>query len=158
MKYLKYYISTITILSAGYICTLGKFFPLVFFISFSSFIIFGDLFLKSDNKKHNYKFNFFLNFPIYLNLPLLLLFLMTVVFILGNSDANAFSIFFLEMLNIDLLHLRETIYFSDKIALVALTSLFIGIMGTVPGHEMSQGLCFQYYNQTILEYIASRLK
>ena len=27
-----------------------------------------------------------------------------------------------------------------------------------PGHEMSQGLCFQYYNQTILEYIASRLK
>jgi alkane 1-monooxygenase len=41
------------------------------------------------------------------------------------------------MLNIDLLHSRETIYFSDKIALVALTSLFIGIMGTVPGHEMS---------------------
>ena len=137
MKYLKYYISTITILSAGYICTLGKFFPLVFFISFSSFIIFGDLFLKSDNKKHNYKFNFFLNLPIYLNLPLLLVFLMTVVFILGNSDANAFSIFFLEMLNIDLLHLRQTIYFLDKIALVALTSLFIGIMGTVPGHEMS---------------------
>jgi len=137
MKYLKYYISTITILGAGYICTLGEFYPLVFFISFSSFIIFGDLLLKNDNKKHNYKFNFFLNLPIYLNLPLLLLFLMIVAFILGNSDANAFSIFFLEMLNIDLLDLRETIYFSDKIALVALTSLFIGIMGTVPGHEMS---------------------
>ena len=27
-----------------------------------------------------------------------------------------------------------------------------------PGHEMNQGLCFQYYNQLILEYIASRLK
>ncbi len=26
------------------------------------------------------------------------------------------------------------------------------------GHEMSQGLCFQYYNPEILEYIASRLK
>mgnify|MGYP007000144527 len=27
-----------------------------------------------------------------------------------------------------------------------------------PGHEMNQGLCFQYYNSTILKYIASRLK
>ena len=27
-----------------------------------------------------------------------------------------------------------------------------------PGHEMNQGLCFQYYNPVILEYIASRLK
>ena len=26
------------------------------------------------------------------------------------------------------------------------------------GHEMNQGLCFQYYNPEILEYIASRLK
>ena len=26
------------------------------------------------------------------------------------------------------------------------------------GHEMNQGLCFQYYNPTILEYIALRLK
>ena len=60
MKYLKYYISTITILSAGYICTLGKFFPLLYFISFSSFIIFGDLLLKDDNKIHNYKNNLFL--------------------------------------------------------------------------------------------------
>ena len=137
MKYLKYYISTITILSAGYICTLGEFFPLVFFISFSLFIIFGDLILKGDDKKHNYKYNLFLNLPIYLNLPLLILFLMTVVFILGNSDENVYSIFFLDILNIDLLHLRESIYFSDKIALIALTSLFIGIMGTVPGHELS---------------------
>jgi hypothetical protein len=26
------------------------------------------------------------------------------------------------------------------------------------GHDMDVGLCFQYYNPTILEYIASRLK
>ena len=26
-----------------------------------------------------------------------------------------------------------------------------------PGHEMNQGLCFQYYNPVILDYIASRL-
>jgi len=27
-----------------------------------------------------------------------------------------------------------------------------------PGHEMNQGLCFQYYNPIILDYIASRIK
>ena len=27
-----------------------------------------------------------------------------------------------------------------------------------PGHEMNQGLCFQYYNQVIIDYIASRIK
>ncbi len=27
-----------------------------------------------------------------------------------------------------------------------------------PGHEMNQGLCFQYYNPLILDYIASRIK
>ena len=27
-----------------------------------------------------------------------------------------------------------------------------------PGHEMNQGLCFQYYNTEILNFIASRLK
>ena len=26
------------------------------------------------------------------------------------------------------------------------------------GHEMNQGLCFQYYNPVILDYIASRIK
>lgn len=101
--------------------------------------------LKGDDKKHNYKYNLFLNLPIYLNLPLLILFLMTVVFILGNSDENVYSIFFLDILNIDLLHLRESIYFSDKIALIALTSLFIGIMGTVPGHELSHRILSFYY-------------
>jgi hypothetical protein len=137
MKYFKYYISTFTILSAAYICTLGKFFPLAFFIGFSSFIILGDLLLKNDDKKYDYKYTFFLNLPIYLNLPLLLLFLMIVVFVLGNSNSSAFSNFFLNILNIDLLHLKETISAYDKISLVALTSLFIGIMGTVPGHELS---------------------
>ncbi len=27
-----------------------------------------------------------------------------------------------------------------------------------PGHEMNQGLCFQYYNPVIIDYIASRIK
>ena len=39
MKYLKYYISTITLFAAMYVCTLGTYYPTIFFIGFSLFII-----------------------------------------------------------------------------------------------------------------------
>ena len=39
--------------------------------------------------------------------------------------------------NIDLVYMRESIKFIDKISLIAIVSLFIGIMGTVPGHELT---------------------
>ena len=41
-----------------------------------------------------------------------------------------------EYLNIDFNKVKESFYFMDKVSLVAISSLFIGIMGTVPGHEL----------------------
>ena len=137
MKYLKYLISTLTLISATYVCSLGAFYPLLYFIGFSLFIILGDLFLKQDDKIQEYRNVFWLDFPIYLNLPLLILFLMMVAFTFGENDSNLFSSFFLNYLNIDLVQFRDSILFIDKISLVALSGLFIGIMGTVPGHELS---------------------
>tara|TARA_Y100000588_G_scaffold290940_1_gene309904 strand:+ start:877 stop:1818 length:942 start_codon:yes stop_codon:yes gene_type:complete len=62
---------------------------------------------------------------------------MMVVFILGDSDSNIFSTFLLTSFNLDLLYARDSINTLDAIFLVALSGLFIGIMGTVPGHELS---------------------
>ncbi len=137
MKYLKYYISTITLLSAMYFCTQGPYYPTVFFIGFSLFIILGDFFLSRDNTERKYHKAFFLNLPIYINLPILIIYLMMVAFILGDSSPNLFSNFLLTSFSIDLFYVRETINTLDTIFLVALSGLFIGIMGTVPGHELS---------------------
>ena len=137
MKYLKYYISTITLFSAIYFCTRGSYYPTIFFIGFSLFIIFGDFFITKDNKERNFNNIFFLNLPIYINLPILIVYLMMVAFILGDSDANMFSNFFLTNFNLDLLQTRGVVNRLDAIFLVALSGLFIGIMGTVPGHELS---------------------
>ena len=120
-----------------YVCSLGAFYPLLYFIGFSLFIILGDLFLKQDDKIQEYRNVFWLDFPIYLNLPIVILFLMMVAFTFGENDSNLFSSFFLNYLNIDLVQFRDSILFIDKISLVALSGLFIGIMGTVPGHELS---------------------
>ena len=136
MKYLKYYISTVTLVVAIYVCTLGTNFPTIFFICFSMFIILGDILLSQDDIERTYKNTFLLNLPMYINLPLLLLFLFIVVFILGENSSNAFSSFLLTHLNIDIVYSRESINTLDSISLVALSGLFIGIMGTVSGHEL----------------------
>tara|TARA_Y100000758_G_scaffold34104_1_gene22369 strand:- start:3339 stop:4499 length:1161 start_codon:yes stop_codon:yes gene_type:complete len=136
MKYLKYYISTVTLVVAIYVCTLGTNFPTIFFIGFSMFIILGDILLSHDDHERTYKNTFLLNLPMYINLPLLLLFLFIVVFILGENSSNAFSSFLLTHLNIDIVYSRESINTLDSISLVALSGLFIGIMGTVSGHEL----------------------
>ena len=136
MKYLKYYISTVTLVVAIYVCTLGTNFPTIFFIGFSMFIILGDILLSHDDHERTYKNTFLLNLPMYINLPLLLLLLFIVVFILGENSSNAFSTFLLTHLNIDIVYSRESINTLDSISLVALSGLFIGIMGTVSGHEL----------------------
>ena len=136
MKYLKYYISTLTLVVAIYVCTLGTNFPTIFFIGFSMFIILGDILLSHDDHERTYKNTFLLNLPMYINLPLLLLFLFIVVFILGENSSNAFSTFLLTHLNIDIVYSRESINTLDSISLVALSGLFIGTMGTVSGHEL----------------------
>ena len=78
-------------------------------VAFSLFIILGDLFLKQDDKIQEYRNVFWLDFPIYLNLPLLILFLMMVAFTFGENDSNLFSSFFLNYLNIDLVKFRDSI-------------------------------------------------
>ena len=137
MKYLKYYISTITLFSAMYFCTRGSYYPTIYFIGFSLFIILGDIFIAEDDKEREYNNLFLLNLPIYINLPILISYLMMVAFILGNSSPNFFSNFLLTYFNLDLLYAREAMTTMDSIFLVALSGLFIGIMGTVPGHELS---------------------
>ena len=54
----------------------------------------------------------------------------------GNTPHNVFSNFFLTVFNIDLILARDSMHVLDSIFLVALSGLLIGIMGTVPGHEL----------------------
>ena len=70
----------------------------------------------------------------YINLPLLILFLLVTITLLSQS-AICDSII-LNYLNINLNLVRENLHAIDKISLVAISSLFIGVMGTVPGHEL----------------------
>ncbi len=136
MKYLKYYISPFTIITAIYTCSIGAYYSTLFFIGFSLFIILGDMILKKDASEETYSYVFLLDVPMYINLPLLMLLVLFTVFALSSDPSDLFHSIFMNYLNIDLFNMRQSMNAADSISLVALTGLFIGIMGTVPGHEL----------------------
>jgi len=136
MKYLKYYISPFTIITAIYTCSIGAYYSTLFFIGFSLFIILGDMILKKDASEETYSYVFLLDVPMYINLPLLMLLVLFTVFALSSDPSDLFHSIFMNYLNIDLFNMRQSMNIADSISLVALTGLFIGIMGTVPGHEL----------------------
>ena len=136
MKYLKYYISPLTIITAIYTCSIGAYYSTLFFIGFSLFIILGDMILKKDASEETYSYVFLLDVPMYINLPLLMLLVLFTAFALSSDPSDLFQSIFMNYLNIDLFNMRQSMNAADSISLVALTGLFIGIMGTVPGHEL----------------------
>ena len=136
MKYLKYYISTITLIIAFHVCFLGEYYPTIFFFCFSLFIILGDLVVREDSAEQQYSKLYLLNLPMYLNFPLLTIILLTSAFMLGDVPQNAFTNIISTYLNINILEVRDSFSIYDSIFLVAQMGLFIGIMGTVPGHEL----------------------
>ena len=136
MKYLKYYISPITIILAIYACSSGAYHSTLFFIGFSLFIILGDIFVREDANEDQYSHVYLLDLPMYINFPLLMILVAITVFVLSNDPSIAFADILKNYLNIDLVNMRQSITLSDSIFLTALTGLFIGIMGTVPGHEL----------------------
>ena len=136
MKYLKYYISPFTIITAIYTCSIGAYYSTLFFIGFSLFIILGDIILKKDASEETYSYVFLLDVPMYINLPLLMLLVLFTAFALSSDPSDLFQSIFMNYLNIDLFNMRQSMNAADSISLVALTGLFIGIMGTVPGHEL----------------------
>ena len=137
MKYLKYYISTFTLIMAIHICFLGEHYPTIFFIGFSLFIILGDIIMKKDHAEQEYSKPYLLDLPMYLNFFLLIFIVFISVFFLSDAVPGMFVNGMSKYLNTELYETRASINFVDSIFLVALIGLFIGIMGTVPGHELA---------------------
>jgi alkane 1-monooxygenase len=136
LKYLQYYISSVTFLVGLYFINNGQYYPTVFLIAFSLFIILGDHFLAKDKSIYTFEYPFFLNLPIYLNTIFLFFFTFNVVWIFSNNQIIWFSDFLDSILMSDVIYRKSTLNTLDKASLIMILSLFIGIMGTVPGHEL----------------------
>ena len=101
MKYLKYYISTLTLITAIHACFLGEYYPTLFFVGFSLFIILGDMILREDSEEQRYAHTFLLDLPMYLNFIILTIIILMSVFVLSSAPAGLFANSIMNYLNID---------------------------------------------------------
>ena len=72
LKYLKFSLAPLTVLVSILFALKGGNYIRYFFLGFSTFIMLGDILLGSDTSVEDYKYPFFLNLMLYINLPLLL--------------------------------------------------------------------------------------
>ena len=137
LKYLKYYIPALTGILAIIFFSMGQNYPTYFCIAWSLFVIIGDHFLPRDMEVQQFRYPSILNTSIYVNLPILVCLIYFVVSIFGNNSSNMYIEELYSIFNIDFLQLKDSFTLIDKIAIILQTTLFIGILGTVPGHELT---------------------
>ena len=137
LKYLKYYIPALTGILAIIFFSMGQNYPTYFCIAWSLFVIIGDHFLPRDMEVQQFRYPSILNTSIYVNLPILVCLIYFVVSIFGNNSSNMYIEELYSIFDVDFLQLKDSFTLIDKIALILQTTLFIGILGTVPGHELT---------------------
>lgn len=137
IKYFKFFIPSLTVVLAMYICTIGSYYSMLFFISFTLFIILGDIFLTEDVALKKYTYPGVLKISLYICLPILFIFISIVVFAFSNYSSPWFLDIFNNYLFINLLQFKSSITLIDKISLIVLTGFFIAIMAIGPGHELT---------------------
>ena len=136
LKYLKYYIPAVTGILFIIFIMMGQNYPTYFFIGWALFLFIGDYILPRDKEIQPFSYPGILNFSIYINLPILVCLIFLVVSVFGNQSPN----WYVEMLysmNVDFAQVVGSFTLLDQLSIVFQTTLLIGILGTVPGHELT---------------------
>ena len=90
LKYLKFSLAPLTIVTAIFFALLGGNYIWYFFIGFSSFIVIGDIIFGADNSVDEYKYPLFLNLMLYLNLPLLVVLISVMISVIDSQSVISF--------------------------------------------------------------------
>jgi len=137
LKHLRYFLSPFILIVAIFSVLKGNYYPIIFIIMFDVLIDLGDSFLKGDDQPFNNPVPFVLNSALYINLPLLFIFLSLVLFVLIDYNA-LWYVSLWDYIGIDLINVKSSITFADKCVLFIYTSpFFIATMGTNVGHELT---------------------
>jgi alkane 1-monooxygenase len=143
LKYLKHYIPAFTAVVYFVYLTKGHS-PTLFLTGFSAFLIVGDYLLPRDTKVQEFSYPSFLNLSIYINLPILFGLVLFVASVFSGDLSLWQNALFESFLSTDFVHANNSLNVLDKISLVVQTSLLIGALGTVPGHELTHRVASKF--------------
>ena len=90
IKYLKFSFAPLTVMVSIYFAFLGGNYIWYFFLGFTTLIMLGDILFGYDTSVEDYKYPFFLNLMLYLNLPLLLILIAVMVNVIDDQSLIAF--------------------------------------------------------------------
>ena len=137
LKYLKHFLPAFTAIFYILAISMGEYYPTIWFIGFSLFLTIGDYLLPKDEHIQQFSYPSILNSSMYINLPILFIVVILTISILSN-DLPQWHINILDSYySIDFISLKNSFNIIDKIALIIQTTLFIGVLGIVPGHELT---------------------
>tara|TARA_B100001540_G_C15717884_1_gene601615 strand:- start:55 stop:1179 length:1125 start_codon:yes stop_codon:yes gene_type:complete len=137
LKYLKYYIPALTgILFIVFILN-GQNYPTYFFIAWSLFLFIGDYVLPRDKEIQQFSYPAILNLSIYINLPILFCLIFLVVSVFASHSPGWYIDSLYSKFDVDFTTILASFTLLDKASIILQTTLLIGILGTVPGHELT---------------------
>ena len=137
LKYLKHFLPAFTAILYLLAISIGEYYPTIFLIGFSLFIIIGDYILPKDKNIQQFSYPSILNSSLYINLPILFIIVILTISILSNNLPQWHINFLDSYYSMDFISLKKSFNIIDKIALIIQSTLFIGILGVVPGHELT---------------------
>ena len=137
LKYLKHFIPSFTGIIYLITISMGEYYPTFFLIGFSLLLIIGDVILPRDTKIQKFSFPSILNLSIYINLPILLILVLIVTSFLSNNVSQWYINNLNTFIYVDFIQAKNSLNTIDKFSLIIQTCLMIGILGTVPGHELT---------------------
>jgi len=116
---------------------MGEYYPTFFLIGFSLFIIIGDFIFPKHKEIQQFSYPSLLNLSIYVNLPILFILVLLVVSIFSNNLPQWYLDTFNSYIYIDLIQIKNSFNIIDKISIIVQTTLSIGMLGIVAGHELT---------------------
>ena len=137
LKYFKHYIPALTGVLFIIFVLSGQNYPTYFAIAWSLFLIIGDYILPRDKEIQHFSYPSILNFSIYINLPILFCLIFLVVSVFASSSPHWYVEGLNSLFNIDFIQITDSFTLLDYFSIIFQTTLLIGILGTVPGHELT---------------------
>lgn len=89
-KYLKFSMAPLTVVASIYFAYLGGIYIWYFFLGFSAIIMIGDAIAGNDISVNEYKYPFFLNLMLYINLPLLIILIAVMIHVIDQQTISSF--------------------------------------------------------------------
>ncbi len=134
VKYQLVYLLTLPLIIG---LTLGGNWLFLGFISAEIFIVAGDLWLGDDTKVASYKHPKWLNFQLYLALPVVLLINFLLLWSFADTDIFGYGAAITQLTGIDVLAARETNTIAGYVFAVLGCGLMTAVIATNIGHELT---------------------